>query len=90
MGVIFVLCSLDINHFLSRVNYITAGPWGRWLKAAFYNIDSLKILKVVVGPTCYCYDLKNIIILHHYFKLKMWYKYLQAGRLASRLARCPM
>lgn len=51
---IFVLCSLATKYFLRRINYVIATRSGeRWFKAAFYNIDSLGILEVVVGPICY-------------------------------------
>lgn len=53
-GNIFILCSLAINHFLSRISYVIAtGPWERLFEAAFYSIESFRILKVVVDPICY-------------------------------------
>lgn len=54
IGNIFILCLLAVNYFLSRISYvIVIGLWERLFEVVFYNIESLRILKVVVDFICY-------------------------------------
>lgn len=54
IGNIFILCLLVVNYFLSRISYvIVIGLWERLFEVVFYNIESLRILKVVVDFICY-------------------------------------
>lgn len=85
----FVLCSLDIKHFLSNVNnVIAAGPWGRSSRSCVLQHRQLMHFKSCGRAYLLFLCLLKKYIIHHYCMLRMWYKFQQTNKIHS-LAKCP-